>query len=219
MVFKRTYKRPAFKKTYKKKTASKTMMRVPKQVAQNVYTFKRNATATVLVPNTTTQLGTISYTFASLLGNAEFSALFDRYKINKVVTKVWIRNGPDAQNLNNGNNSWYPKFHWYRDTDDTSIPASVDAMRQVGRLRTRVMTPDKPITLVCIPNILATNYATAVSSSYTPKYKQWIDFDYTNTLHLGWKYAIDNIPSTVGNLTPYAFDMEHTYYFQCKDVQ
>lgn len=216
MVFIR--KKSSTRKSSMRRRYSKKPMSITRSVAQKVYTFKRNATPLVITPAANTVFNTLSYTFSQLPNNTEFSALFDRYKIIRIVTKIWIRNGPDAQNLNSGNNSWYPKLYWYRDTDDTTAPTSLADMRQVGRLKVKAMHPSRPIVLTCVPNILGVNYATAVTSSYTPKYKQWIDFDYRDTLHLGWKYAIDGIPSTAGNLSPYTFDFEHTYYFQCKDV-
>lgn len=212
-----TRKRSMFKRkrTYKRRYVRKA--RVPRNLGNKAFTFKRKFINTIS-PALNTTYGCQTFTISQLPNYTDFTSLFDRFRILKVVTKIYLRTGPDAQNLNNGNNSWYPKFYWYRDVDDTSINTSINSMLERNNVKVTVFDPKKPLTVTCVPNTLVRVYESATTSSYSPEYKKWIDCDNINTPLFGWKWAIDNIPSTVGNTAPYTFDFIHTFYFQTKEA-
>lgn len=154
-------------------------------------------------------LDVLSYGLNTLPAVSEFTTLFDHYMITKVVTKFYLKIDPGAQAAASAS---YPRLFYIRDTDDSTLAANLDELRQYGTCKVKVMNPNRPITLVCKPNILGLSYSTAVASNYTPKWGQWIDLGDTNTRYYGWKFAIDDLTNT-----NYRVTVENVYYFKCKN--
>lgn len=205
-----------------KRTAKRTSKKVQarssrRDVASNIYTFKRmfsggagsgvltitgNAAYNPYVSN-------LVFTLNACIASTEFTALFDQYRILTAVTHFWLKIDPSAQSATGAS---YPKLYWYRDYDDSANPSNLNEIRQNGKARVAVMTPNRPVTLVCKPNTLGLVYQSAVANQYAPKWKQWIDCNTPDTPHYGFKYAIDDLTNT-----NYKVEIEITLYFQCRN--
>lgn len=187
------------------------LARVPRKTFQSdVHYFKRMAGSTTIVGNIVNApyLAVQTYDLNQVINPAEFTVLFDHYMITTVVTKMWLRIDPSAQAAASAS---YPKLYWARDTDDSTIPANLNELRQYSTCKVRVFHPNRPITIVTRPNLLALSYSSATTSNYTPVWNKWIDCGDTTTRHYGFKFGIDDLTNT-----NYRVDIEHIYYLKFK---
>lgn len=148
--------------------------------------------------------------FSQIANSAEFSALYDQYKLNLVKLQFWLRVDPGAQTAAA---AVMPKLYWFRDMDD-NVPASQTEMRERAHCKIAVLRPDRPITIFIKPNVLQEVYRGVGTTSYSPKFGQWLDMTNTDVTHYGIKWNIDNLTNT-----NYYVDIESTYYFQCKNTR
>lgn len=208
------YKKRAYKKRANPVRAMRlrtNRSRVPSsKFTSDVHYFKRWAVGPTITgaAGYLPYLDVFRYTFNQLPGSAEFVALFDHYSITKVVTKIWLKIDPSAQTAAAAS---YPKLYYARDFDDSTLPSSLDNLREHSNCKIKVLNPNRPVTLVSKPNVLALSYTSGVASNYTPKWKAWLDCADTATPHYAWKYAIDDLTNT-----NYKVNVEHCFYFKCK---
>lgn len=190
-------------------TMSRRTLRTPM-----THSFRRMLRDGIQIPGSATYapyLNTFSASniqLANVVNSTDFANLYDQYRINYVVLKIWLVTDPGAQSAAAG--TW-PKFYWYRDYDDNTLPGSINEIRENAKARCAVLQPNKPLTIKFKPNTLQLLYQSAVASQYKPVFGQWLDMTTTSTGHYGFKYAIDNLTNT-----NYRVDMEATLYFQCR---
>lgn len=216
-----------------KAAQSKTLGRL---MRRPVYHFKRNfeiapTTHPSFVGNIPTQLTNVglAYNFyMSLLPNwGEFAALFDRYRINKVVLRLIpqitssVRDYADNANLtgagtNIGRN---PRVLSVVDYDDSSVPASANIIREYSKCRVDMVVRQKPIVYKITPALLTEAYEGVASTAYMPKWKQWVDFADVDTPHYGLKIWVEDCAGITNATNSQIFKVEGTMYFSCKDVR
>lgn len=148
--------------------------------------------------------------FSQIANSSEFSALYDQYKLNLVKVQFWLRVDPSAQTAAA---AVAPKLYWFRDMDD-NVPASMTEMRERAKCKIAVLRTDRPVTVWIKPNVLAEVYRGVGTTTYSPKFGQWLDMTNTDVAHYGVKWNIDNLTNT-----NYYVDIESTYYFQCKNTR
>lgn len=146
---------------------------------------------------------------SQVVNSSEFGNLYDQYRINFVVWKFWLKIDPSAQAAGSAS---FPKLYWYRDYDDTTIPGSLNEIRENQRAKVVVMNPNRPVTIAFKPNTLQLVYQSPVASTYRPTWGQWIDAANLNTPHYGYKFGIDDLTNT-----NYRVDIEVTVYFSCRN--
>lgn len=205
---KRTYRRK--RRMNKKRTTRKSV--VPRQrFSSDIHYFKRIASDVTISGNVAyaPYLNVFRYSLNQLPNVSEYTNLFDRYMITKVVTKLYLKIDPSAQAAATAS---FPRLFYARDVDDSGVPASLDELRQHSTCKIKVMNPNYPVTLVSRPNLLQLAYTSGVASNYIPKWKQWIDLGDTGTPHYAWKFAIDDLTNT-----NYRVQIDHIFYFRCKD--
>lgn len=205
------------KKRFRRTGRKPMMRRSVRPVGSQIHAFKRmlsggagsgvltitgNAAYNPYVSN-------IVFKLDDVINSPEFSVLFDQYRILTAVTKFWLKIDPGAQAAAGAS---YPKLYWYRDYDDSANPSNLNEIRQNGKAKVAVMTPNRPVTLVCKPNSLGLVYQTALANQFEPRWKQWLDCNTLSTPHYGFKYAIDDLTNT-----NYKVEVEITLYFQCRN--
>lgn len=156
-------------------------------------------------------LSAASFSLSQIPNVGEFTALFDMYKITFVQLRFHLNIDPSAQPAAT---SVYPKLYYATDYDDSTAPSSLDDLRQHARMKVRVLTPNRPVIVNIRPAIASTVYQTAVSSTYSPKWRQWVDCQNSSTPHYGLKWGIDNLTNTAYNV-----QIEGRMWFSCKDVR
>ena len=194
-----------------------------KAINQHIYT--RYAT-TPTDHDITTGSGTFAekFTFDSIKGYTEFSAMYDRYKITSVQLQITLINNPNAvvpsvtlpvttQNVTN----WYPKLWYVKDYDDEST-ATIDALKERANVKCLILRPNKIYKIRVRPAILAQTYRTVATTGYSPKWRQWIDMADPDVPHYGIKYDLDCQGLDPADSQPFKIRVEYKYFFTCKDV-
>lgn len=140
----------------------------------------------------------------------DFSNLFDHYRINKVVYKFFLRIDPSAQSAATAS---FPKLYTAVDYDDNT-PLTQAEMRQHPNCKISVLNPNRAVTRILSPSTLGLTYLSAVSSTFSPQWKKWVDMANTGVPHYGLKWNIDDFTNT-----NYRLDVEACYYFSVKGVR
>lgn len=252
------YKRTATR--YRKYVGRRRKTLVPRSLTYNVHYFKRSINGTddvfnCLVDGTrvvrdgvnhyfqfncnsstqgTKQYGTLAYQFSieSLPAGAEFTSLFDEYRINKVVVKITptgtIVDGsaPGVTGVNYS--SFNPMLHWVIDHDDITMPTigtanenDIDNLRHFNSYKTRRLITGKPISIVIKPR--PTTYTNQSEFSglnlNMKKMGAWIDAVNVNVKHYGLKMIFSGIQPVGGVNYVLPFDIQTTYYMSFKGVR
>lgn len=152
---------------------------------------------------------------------AEFTALYDYYKINYIVYKiVWLGttlSGIEVANTSTG----APHLYYVLDRDDVTPYAASDAglqdMRANGMCRRHVFTPDRrECTIKLKPNLLSENFNGALSTAYTIMFNKWIDCNNDAVPHYGTKLMFHTpSPNSQPSVANY-FEITATYYLSFK---
>lgn len=156
-------------------------------------------------------LNSATFSFNQLPGVGDFTSIFDRYKITYIKLYIWLKIDPSAQTPATAS---YPKLYYVKDYDDAIIPSSLNELREHQNCKVIVMNPNRPIVIRLKPSTLSLSYRSALASTYSPKWQQWIDMANIDVPHYGLKLAIDDLTNT-----NYQVRFEGKMWFVCKDVR
>lgn len=190
---------------------------------RTVHNFKSN----VLYGNfiTTTGVGATGQYLSALpvhlndLPNVTaYTGLYDQYRITRVDFRIMHRSTSiSIPETGASDFAGMPFMYYFRDLDDSNVPASLNVVREYANAKHFEFTPDRRCcTIRCKPNTLRQVYQSAIATSYEPAFGRWIDIaDGGNTVYYTYKFGVQT--PTGGNPTTAAFfDIEATYYFQCR---
>jgi hypothetical protein len=203
------------KKYVKKRRSNKALVNMGRQVniKKDVHYFKRSFIGATITGNVAYSPYTagVFWTLGSLPNVSDFTNLFDRYMITYVKCFIHLKLDPSSQSATLAT---LPKLYYVRDYDDATTPSSINELREHSKCTYRVMNPNRPIVIGIKPATLALAYRSAVASTYSPKWKTWIDMATTDVPHYGLKLAIDDLTNT-----NYKVDFEYKIWFACKDTR
>lgn len=188
----------------------------------NVHRFCRWTLPVTNTFTTVTSESAFVITFDNLINKDDFTTLYDRYRIDYVQIRAQLVNNPNAISVLNtagGNataSNFYPKLWWCPDYDD-GVQETLDELKQRAKTKCIVLQPNKIYKFGFKPAILAQTYRTAVSTGYTPMWKQWVDMAQTNVPHYGIKYVIDAL--NIDPVGEFKVIFDFKVYFTCKDVR
>ena len=187
------------------------IIRRPRLSSLKTYHFKRTFTLPFIQSQTTTVFGAYAFSFNDLPNSSEFSALFDQYRVNKLVIKFV----PNHNSSEVGSTKALMEFNSVLDFNDQTAPTALNQLYEYANWRmtrgnaihTRVFTP---AVLSLVSTTSPTNYQGDQS-----KWKQWLATSQLDVEHYGIKYAI-GATQAAGDMyfTPYV-----TAYFSCKSVK
>lgn len=194
-----------------KKRVARTVPRLM-PVSRQVHHFKRNFATSIIVGNVayTPYQAFTTIQLDQVVNASEFANLYDQYKINYVIQKYYMRVDPSAQSAST---AVYPRIFMVRDLDSSTLLSQTE-MRERSNLQIRVLTPHKPVTIKYKPNCLTEAYRGPTTTSYSPKWGQWLDMATQDIKHFGHAWNIDNF-----NNTNYSLEVETTLYFSCKNTR
>jgi len=182
------------------------------------YSFKRKAfvESLAVVYGGGDILGAYTFSLSKLPNYTEFTALFDRYRINGVL--IEFMPAVDSFSTQPGVSMTafaLPQVRTIIDHTEDGAPANFNEMYQYKNCK---MTQGNRIHKRFLkPAVLTSAFETAVSTAYIPKWKQWITTDDPTTPHYCIKYGINALPSAAMGTLYYR--VYTTYYFQCKDLK
>lgn len=135
----------------------------------------------------------ITFMLADTAAYNEAVALFDNYRITRVMYRWVVTRSPDW-NSTTANRGWSIRIVWGHDFND-STPVSMSQLYQRSGIREAYLNTDRLTTkwYSLKPASLGNMYETTGATAYSPKWLQWVDTaDYSMT-HYGIKYAYDNL--------------------------
>ena len=193
----------------------------------NLHRFHRFGDALTLDVTSTTSINGMSFSLNQVRGYADFADLYDRYMITCVVVKFRLVNNPNASmklNFNSGSDpnyatgtNWYPKLYYCPDYDD-STSETLNQLKERAQTKLKILRPNSFVTVVVKPAVTIQTYATATTTGYAPKWRQWIDMAQQDIPHYGLKYVVD-CTIDPNDSYPYKIEIERKYYIACKDVR
>lgn len=204
---------------YKRRT---TAMRAPMKITKSLrpktkqphfHVRFETTDRTIDLAGTTQFVASVNtYQLAYLQNYAELAALYDNFKITKVVHYVnW---SPFAYSAGMNDNDKSPELvapllMYYRDHDDDSTFTLSD-MKQIGSVKQFRIRPGKQYKIAVNPSILTEAFRTGVTAAYMPKFGQKIDMATPDVKHYGLKIGVSKAPIGLGQI-----NIRTKYYVTC----
>lgn len=179
--------------------------------------------------NGTDQGFNYNFTLSDLVNTAEYTALYDRYRINYVVMKLIPRYNtnlilsdvdsatvqPATTNYFDNRNYGLPEIMTAIDYDSAVTPASINDIMEYRTYKRTLGSKEHIRSLK--PRLLVDSSNIGVSMA-----KKWIDCDKPNVPHYGVIGMITNIPKLPASTDPVAYqkyyiDLDITYFLSMRD--
>jgi len=167
-------------------------------------------------PTPAPTLGGMNFTLADVPAYTEFTALFDQYRIAWVRVEFFPCFDSSQAALFGAQAAQYFPFYTAVDYDDSSAPASVDAICQYSNCQRHQL--GKKFTVFIRPRCLSMIYRSAVATDYAlAPYGQWLDCGNASTPHYGLHYAIQEMAQLAGTINLW---IPHVVYcIECKNLR
>jgi len=227
---KRSSSRPVRRKQlggHRRKLPRRRLTRSKRGSSLSMHRYSRYGLASTITLTNTEDSTAYSFAFNDIINSSEFAALYDRYRLDKVIVKLQLINNPNgitplntsisgttwANSLN-----WYPKVWSVVDHDDSSAE-TIAQLKERSGVKCRILQPNKTLTYAIRPAISAMMYKTATSTGYGPKWGQWIDMQDIGVPQYGLKLAFDMQGNDPISTDGFKVVVEKKFYFTCKDVR
>ena len=154
----------------------------------------------------------------------EFTALFDAYRINKVVLKITpfcTSSTTQSTAANLGQVSCL--LHSVVDRDDATLPTAsstgINELREYPAMKTTNMYANggRAIKIKYVPRIAMAAYSGAFTSYARSKANQWLDCNSTTIQNYGIKGVFETIGN--GTIQNMYFQIEAKYYLSFKEFR
>lgn len=193
----------------------------------NLHHFKRYGTTETLTMTSAELNLAATFDFQKIINYSEFTALYDRFCIDKVVLSIKMISNPDASYYTNvaggvttgavNNTNIYPVMIYCPDYDNATTE-TYQQLKERSRSKMVILSPNKFHQMSVRPAVSNSLYG-SVTSNFGPRWGQWIDEANASTPHYGMKIAITTPGLAPSSDWPYRFHLESLYYFRCKDVR
>lgn len=179
-----------------------------------IYYFKRHySPGSFAIPNAAGTGAQVEWKLNEVVGYGEFTALFDSYRINKIVIKFI----PEINQMNTGlaaGTAIVPLFYSAIDYDSGSAPTSAAEVQEYASCK--AVPCNKPFTRVVVPRTASPIYRAGVTAAYMMNpARQWIDCGYVDVPHYG--LVVWANPSVAAN--QFSYKIEVIAYLAFKNVR
>lgn len=154
----------------------------------------------------------MTFRLANLETPADFTSLFDQYKIKGVKVKII----PLSDSANANNNSFLPTLYWRVDNDDGGFPTTEGSIREAQDVKTMRLNTPKSIYIPYPKSAVDTN---GTVSAYGSVASRWINTTDSTAFHYGLKLWIKNADLRAQPTVITAFRIEVCYYLLFRGVQ
>lgn len=174
-------------------------------------------------PNNTSSAGadggfTYHFILSDLPQASSYSALFDSYRVNKVIFKAIPNVSLTSAPTSAGQSTKEVQFlNSCLDYDDST---ALTTLNQCLEYETFMQTPMyKPHVRTFVPAVSQQVYKTSGTTiGFQQRRKQWVDIAYTDVEHYGIKAYIPANPTQADNIQG-SWKVYVTVYFSCKQVR
>lgn len=175
---------------------------------QMVHSFKRSSYNAAYQTVTTADIGgSFAFNLNLVPSAAEFTALFDQYRIDKIVWTLMPRGNSGEQGTNNLNTKVFSVL----DYDDDTAPTSLNTLLQYPGVKCTKLAYDHKRTIR--PKFATTQYRSLTTSAYGAR-SGWLDCDYSDVPHYGIKFWIQGPGSGTQII-----DLKTDFYLSFKGVR
>jgi len=184
------------------------------------YTFTRISGATTYACNDVTSAISFEFKLSDMPAYTEFTALFDKYRIDKAEVNFQLINNPNGPATLNGNTvtnacNFFPKLYYCRDYDDSST-VTLTQIKERSGTKMVVLEPNKIVRIKLKPAVAVQLYKTSTTTGYSPKWGAFVDAAQPDVPHYGLKTVIDFLQ--LDPIQTYNVITEYKLWFTCKDV-
>lgn len=160
---------------------------------------------------------TKAFQLADVVNYAEFSALFDQFRISKVDIKIQMLNNPDSVLAPNTVNTYYPIIWYVADYDDLDLPDIV-TIKQIQGVKRKIMKPNTELKFSIRPQWKKIAYATSTGITGSSPSSGYISVLNANTVPwYGTKFLVDCHSVLPAGANPIKFNMEIKYHLSFKN--
>lgn len=145
-----------------------------------------------------------------IINHQDITNLCDAYKLKYVNIKLqYVKN-----NTNVGSPGPTPSVMWVQDHDDSSLPTSVDSVREKMGCRTKRFGMNQQFKIGVQPRVADSIFGTGPIPAYAVAKPRWINSTYDNVQHYAIKGFITNVwlASSTTTLTQFNFDVTSLVY-------
>lgn len=214
---------PVRKYQRKRKYVAKRKTYRPK-VNNRVHHFKREvylgqaSTSITSAGVSTPYAQGFNFRLSDLPNVAEYSSLFDQYKINSIKFKIMPKTDNVANAANSSTISGFGQIVTVIDHDDVIAPTTREEMLQYGTAK--VTSPSRQVNRSLRPTMLTSVFRVGLTAAYSVIPCKFLDMSYTDVPTYGVKVWIDGpvvnpLAPTLSPLTV-IYDIYATYSFTCK---
>lgn len=159
----------------------------------------------------------LTFSIDQVANFVHLTGMYDSYRINKVILTF----RPVCTDNNFANSFNYPgKLLVVRDYDDSTALTSQDQYYQYKNCKMMPLASNRKLTIGITPASLSATYQSAVSTAYSPKFKQWIDNSSSNVPHYGVKFGMIRNGAQGAQAawpaTPPSIEVFAQIYYSCK---
>jgi len=164
----------------------------------------------------TLEFGSAAFSLQDLDQVTSFTAVFDQYRIDRVVVQVKTRNNLLTFNNVSGANATPPQTFWVVDRDDSSVLTTLAQARQYDNVQEATAMDNVEIDLQ--PSVTPAVYASGAFSGYAiVRTGMWLDCNNVSIPHYGVKWAISEL--TAAATDAYYWDVFFYYYVSFRNVR
>lgn len=202
------------RRTFKKRRKATPTALVPRTGNQKMYAFSRilflqNQSLNVPVgPGVGFAVDT--YALSQLPNYTEFTALYDQYRIKKILVTWYPSSDGDTSSYVGVTNA--PMFCAFRDYDDSAAPATLSDMMQRQGVFTRKF--NRPISMTISPRTLTAS--SGVSGAALQARNTWLDCADASLTHYGIKWAISANPAATNT---FYYNVRYKFFLEFKNVR
>lgn len=165
----------------------------------------------------TQQVGSsIRFKLNSTIDHAEFTNLFDRYKITGVKLKFMYQHNI-ASNNTTANDVILPVLSYSFDGDDASVPASYNDIASKQYVRQKILNGNTMFSVYYKPRISKEIYRSTTTTGYSSEKACWLNSATDDIHHFGVKMWLNNWTDGVNVLNQ--LTITPTYYLALRDTQ
>lgn len=153
------------------------------------------------------------FKFSDMPNSAEFSALFDQYRITGISIKfIPCQTGSDVNP--NSTSIFLPNLMSVIDYTDSAVPSGINELMQYQNCKRTKIT--RTHSRYFKPRVLHDVVGQGATTGYTPKPWPFVSFGIDVTGY-GIKWGLDQIFNVSSG--GFGVDRYVTYYFECKNVR
>jgi len=182
------------------------------------HSFKRTYSSVYQVTDTLVNRS-VAFTLNSLPTYAEFTALFDTYRITRIdVNFIFDQNSGNVAASAGHAASFIPNLLMVNDFDDATALGAITDYEQYESFK--ISRLDRSLRTTFVPKLAVGAYGGAVFTNYARATGIWLDSASPAIEHYGIKFGVNgNMEGGVGTLNIGALSIYYTYHFQCCDTK